>query len=161
MKKAFLFLIFLSLILPLPGQNLGVDFSLKNLDGSLFKMHEQLGKKIILIDFWATWCKPCKKMLKKINILYEKYQSDLCVLAISIDDSSAFSGVESYVKGKNFSFTVLLDPEHSVSRIFNPSLKIPDTVLLDRQGKIIYSHSGYLPGFEKELEKIINQSIKN
>jgi peroxiredoxin len=136
------------------------NFSLKNLDGSVFKMYEHIGKKVILIDFWATWCKPCKKMLKKINVLYRKYQDDICVLAISVDDSSAFSNVESYVKGKQFSFTVLLDPDNSVSRIFNPSLKIPYSVLLNREGKIVYSHSGYLPGFEKELERIILQSIE-
>ena len=160
MKYGYILIILILVTGLVVCQEASPNFSLKNLDGSLFKMSEYRGKKLILIDFWATWCKPCKKMLKKINIIYEKYKNDLEVLAISVDNSSAFSAVESYVKGKNFSFTVLLDPDLSVSRIFNPSSKIPYTVLLDRQGKIIYTHSGYLPGIEKELEKIISRSIK-
>lgn len=137
------------------------DFSLKRIDGSTFKLGDHLGKKVIVIDFWATWCKPCKKLLKKLNRIYLDYKDHIEVLAISTDDTSAFSRVESCIKGKRFSFTVLLDPDSAVTRIFNPSLKIPFTVIVDKNGDIVYSHTGYVPGQEKEiiekLEKLIHE----
>ncbi len=132
------------------------EFSLKKLDGSTFSISEVLGKKVILIDFWATWCKPCKKLLKKLNKINKDYKSNVIVLAISTDKSSAFSRIESYIKSRNYSFTVLLDPDSSVSGLFNPSDAIPFTMIVDKERNIVFTHTGYIPGFEKELrEKII------
>jgi peroxiredoxin len=133
------------------------DFSLKRLDGSTFNLSDVLGKKVIVIDFWATWCKPCKKLLKKLNNIYRDYNDRVEVLAISTDDSSAFARVESYVKSKRFIFTVLLDPDSSVVRVFNPSLQLPYTVIIDLKGNIAYNHTGYIPGYEKEIVKKIEQ----
>ncbi len=133
------------------------DFSLKRLDGSTFKLSDIASNKVIVIDFWATWCKPCKKLLKKLNKIYLDYKDRVDVLAIATDDSSAFTKVETYVKSKKFAFTVLLDPDSSVSRIFNPSLQLPFTVIIDKKGDIAYSHTGYMPGYEKEIVKKIEQ----
>ena len=82
------------------------DFSLEQLDGSVYKLRDHIGKKIIIIDFWATWCKPCKKLLKKLNQVYLDYKQHVEVLAISIDGTSAVAKAEAYIKGKGFSFTV-------------------------------------------------------
>lgn len=133
------------------------DFSLKNIDGSAFKLSDHLGKKIILIDFWATWCKPCKKLLKKLDKIQRDYNDTVEVITISTDDSSAFTRVESYIKGKRYSFTVLLDPDSGVSRIFNPSRVLPFTLMIDKKGNIVYTHTGYMPGYEKELIKEIEK----
>lgn len=133
------------------------DFSLKKIDGSTFKLSDYLGKKIILIDFWATWCKPCKKLLKKLNKIHHDYKDKVEVITISTDDASAFSKVESYIKGKRYSFMALLDPDSSVSRIFNPSQKLPFTLIIDKKGNIAYTHTGYMPGYEKELIKKIEK----
>lgn len=133
------------------------DFALKTMDGSAFNLSDHLGKKIILIDFWATWCKPCKKLLKELDKIHKDYNDTVEVLAISIDDSSAFSRVESYIKGKRYSFTVLLDPESSVLRILNPSRVLPFTLMIDKKGDIVYTHTGYMPGYEKDLIKEIEK----
>ena len=135
------------------------DFSLKNIDGTVFKLSEYLGKKIIVVEFWAAWCKPCKKLLKRLNKIYRNYRNSVEVVAISVDDSSAFSMVESYIKGRRFEFTVLLDPDNRVSKMFNPTLKIPFTLILDFQGEIVYTHAGYIPGVEVEIEKVIKQIL--
>ena len=78
------------------------DFTLNKIDGSVFKWNEHLGKKIYIIEFWATWCKPCKKFLKKLNKIHLDYNDRVNVIAISVDDSSALSKVDSYIKGKKF-----------------------------------------------------------
>ncbi len=131
------------------------DFSLKKLDGTIFNFREYVGKKVIVIDFWATWCKPCRKLMKKLDKIYLDNKDHIEVIAISTDNASAISKVESYVKSKRLSLTVLLDPDTTVARVFNPSLKLPFTVIIDKKGDIAYSHTGYMPGFEKELQKKI------
>ncbi len=136
------------------------DFSLKTMEGASYKLSEHLGKKVILIEFWATWCKPCKKFMKKLNLIHQEYRDKIDVLAISTDDASAFPRVESYIKGKGYGFTVLLDPAGRVVRVFNPSQKIPFTLIIDKNGKIVFTHTGYMPGYEKEVIKQIEKLIR-
>ena len=137
------------------------DFSLEQLDGSVYKLSDHMGKKILIIDFWATWCKPCKKLLKKLNQIYLDYKQHVEVLAISIDDTSAVAKAGADINGKGFSFTVLLDTDRKVVRIFNPPMKLPFTVIISKKGDVVYTHTGYIPGYEKEIikkvEKLINE----
>lgn len=133
------------------------DFSLKKLNGEKFNIGDHLGSKIIVIDFWATWCKPCLKLLKKLNMLRGQFQDKILFIAISTDDSSAFSRIENLIKSRKYKFTLLLDPDSSVSSLFNPSSRIPFTMIIDKHGKIRYTHTGYIPGFERDLKKKLIQ----
>jgi len=136
------------------------DFSLKQMDGARFSISGVLGKKVIVIDFWATWCKPCKKLLKKLDGISREFPDTVSVLAISTDEPSSFSRVESYVKSRNYHFTVLHDPDSAVSGIFNPSGSIPYTMIIGKNKKIVYTHTGYIPGYEKELREKILELIQ-
>ncbi len=133
------------------------DFSLKKIDGTQFSISEVLGKKIIIIDFWATWCKPCKKLLKKLDEIGREFSDQVEVLAISTDESSSFARIESYIKSRGYRFTVLLDPDSNVSGIFNPAGTIPYTMIIDLSKKIVFTHTGYVPGFEKKIREKINE----
>ncbi len=136
------------------------DFSLQKIDGTQFSISDVLGKKIIVIDFWATWCKPCKKLLKKLDNIGQEFKDQVAVLAISTDEASSFARIESFVKSRGYKFTVLLDPDSSVSGIFNPAGTVPYTMIIDINKNIVFSHTGYIPGFEKEVrEKILE--LKN
>ncbi len=158
MKRALIIIVLLTAVFALNSYGESVpDFSLKKIDGSTFKLSDHLGKKIILIDFWATWCKPCKKLLKKLDKINRDYKDTVEVITISTDDSSAFSRVESYIKGKRYSFMVLLDPDSGVTRMLNPSRVLPFTLMIDKKGDIVYTHTGYMPGYEKELIKKIEK----
>lgn len=126
------------------------NFTLKSLEGPNFKLADHVGKQVIVVDFWATWCGPCTKYLKKLQELKSGHP-DVLVLAISIDDGQSQAQVSQYIRGRGFDFKVLLDPEGSVCRMFNPSSSVPYTVVIDRNGDIAYTHSGYLPGDEKTL----------
>ena len=125
-------------------------FSLKQLDGALFKLDDHLKKQVIVLDFWATWCVPCTKALKKLQGLREKFP-DVLVLAAAIDDGRTLAEVGPYVQGRGFTFTVLLDSDASVCRMFNPEGAVPYTMVIDKRGALAYSHSGYLPGDEQAL----------
>jgi len=158
MKTVSLLLCLLWLTMPLMAGDVP-DFTLDNLDGSVFKISDYMGKRVIIIDFWATWCKPCKKLLKKLQQIKDEFADDVYVVTISIDDASALSAVKTYVKGRRFDFMVLLDPDSTVAKMFNPCRKVPFTMMIDKQGKIVYTHSGYLPGDEKELIKKLKESL--
>jgi peroxiredoxin len=145
------------LILPflptLPAATLP-DFSLQDINGSPFRMSDHIGKEIVIITFWATWCAPCKQLLTRLEKMRLEHPG-LLVLAISVDDSSTLAAVKPYVSGKRFGFPVLLDTDSKVLKMFDPEKKVPVTVIADRAGGIVYSRVGYLPGDEKEIRRIV------
>jgi len=134
------------------GEGLGQpapDFMVKDIRGNTFKLSELKGK-VVILDFWATWCQPCKSLLKRLQEIKER-DKDVEVIAISIDDASAQAMAVNYIQGKRFTFITLFDAEGQVARMLNPSLQVPFTLIVDRGGRIVYSHAGYVPGIEAEL----------
>lgn len=117
--------------------------------------------KVTVLNFWATWCSPCKKELNNISYLYEDWQDEYGVelIAISIDDARNTSKVKSYVNGQGWEYQVLLDANEDLKRMLNFQT-VPYTVLVDKQGKIVYSHSGYVEGDEYILEEKIREHSK-
>jgi len=135
------------------------SFSLKQLDGSPFNLDDHLKRQVIVLDFWATWCGPCTRSLKKLQELHEKCPEAL-VLAVAIDDGRTLAQVAPYVQGRGFTFTVLLDTDASVCRMFNPGGGVPFTAVIDRRGALAYSHSGYLSGDERALASAVAKLIR-
>jgi cytochrome c biogenesis protein CcmG, thiol:disulfide interchange protein DsbE len=130
------------------------NIELPDLDGRKVNVAE-FGKngKLTILSFWATWCSPCKKELNNISYLYEDWQNeyDMELIAISIDDTRNTSKVKSYINGQGWDYMVLLDSNEDMKRALNFQT-VPFTVLVDRNGKIVYSHSGYVEGDEYILE---------
>ncbi len=126
-------------------------FSLKTVDGKTFNLEEHIGKQVIVVDFWATWCGPCVKALKKMDEMKKEFP-DVMVLAVSVDDSKTVSQVGPYVKNRGWNFTVLMDTDSNVCKMYNPSGSVPYTVVIDKKGEIVYNHSGYVPGDEVALK---------
>ena len=134
----------------------------KNLKGSLVNIQtiENDGNPIV-ISFWATWCKPCKKELNAIAEVYEEWQDDTGVklVAISIDDSRSSSKVKPYVNSSGWEYEIYLDPNRDLSRSLGVST-VPHTFLLDGDGNIVWEHRGYIEGDEEELLEQIEQISK-
>lgn len=126
------------------------SFALKRLDGSTFQSDRYVGHQVVVAVFWTTWCDPCHKMLKQLQRLKDRYP-DVLVLAISTDEGRSMATINQDTQGRGYTFTVLLDPETNVMRMFNPSLGVPFTVIIDRQGRTAYHRLGYLPGDERVL----------
>jgi thiol-disulfide isomerase/thioredoxin len=125
---------------------------LKLADGSEMTLEEIHHTGPVLIDFWALWCAPCLKAMRHLDDLQEKYRDQgLTILGINLDTERSRSKVRSYIRSKGYGFTVALDPSQESYRRLNGTA-MPYTMLVDSTGKIVYRHSGYMPGDEKILE---------
>jgi peroxiredoxin len=132
------------------------NFTSKDMNGKKVVLAELLGRGPILVDFWATWCKPCIKELPYVQRLHEQFaEKGLTVLAVTIDSPKSQSRVKPFIKGRNFTFPVVMDGSQDVFRKMQGKGSIPYVVVLDSDGNIRYRHTGYRPGDEKELEKIV------
>ncbi len=117
--------------------------------------------KPYIINFWATWCKPCILELNNINEQYAKWQKEtgVKVIAVSIDDSRNSRRVAPFVKGRGWDYEVYLDENSDLKRAMNVS-NPPHTFLYDGEGNLVYEHNGYAPGDEDKLFKKIKELTK-
>jgi cytochrome c biogenesis protein CcmG, thiol:disulfide interchange protein DsbE len=138
------------------------DVTIKNIDNENVNMSTYgTNGKITIISFWATWCKPCIKELKNVNALLEEWEEDYNVelVAVSVDDARNQSKVRPFSKGMGWDFDILLDPNGDLQRAMNVT-NPPVSFLVDQNGKIVYTHTGYLEGDEYDLEDEIKKLQK-
>jgi peroxiredoxin len=133
------------------------DFTLKSADGRNLRLAEQRGQ-VVLVNFWASWCGPCKVEMPHLNKLYDKYRSSgFNLLAVNIDDDARTGSATAVRWG--LKFPVLLDADKSVSRLYDLG-SMPATVLIDRDGKVRYLHRGYRDGVEELYERQVRELVK-
>lgn len=131
------------------------DFTLQDLKGQSHSLSQYKGK-VVLLNFWATWCGPCKKEFPHFQRFLKKYEAKgFKILAVSIDDARQKSEVGPTVYRYGYSFTVLHDAEKRVVSLFNPKHRAPYSVLVGKKGQIRWRHEGYHPGDEVTMEKKI------
>jgi cytochrome c biogenesis protein CcmG, thiol:disulfide interchange protein DsbE len=160
MKKIILFVAVLFLTVSVFSQDEKKvkipSVNLKALDGSIVNS-EEIAKegKIVIISFWATWCKPCIKELTAVAEIYEDWQDELDfeMYAISIDDANSSSRVAPFVNSKGWEYKVLLDENSDFKRAMNV-VNVPHTFILDAEGNILWQHTGYASGDEEEYLEV-------
>ena len=135
------------------------NFVLEDLDGKKVSLADLRADGPVVIDFWATWCKPCIRELPHLDELRKKYAKDgLKVVAISIDDTRSVAKVKSYVQTHDYGFQVLLDSNQRVLRQLQGT-GVPYLVVVSADGQRVYSHSGYREGDEEALAKVVAEMM--
>jgi thiol-disulfide isomerase/thioredoxin len=134
------------------------DFALRSMKGPSMRLSEHLGE-VVIINFWATWCGPCRQEMPLLDQLYGKYQrAGLVMLSVNIDEN-AEPAIE-MAQTLRVSYPVLFDARKEVSRAYDVSA-MPVTVLVDRAGVVRYVSEGYKPGYEKryteKLRELLNE----
>ena len=152
------------LVLTLVAASIGAegkapDFALPNIDGREVKLADLLARGPVIIDFWATWCKPCIKGFPALQQIHDKYKEQgLTVIAISVDSPKSQSRVGPFIKSQKYTFEVLLDSEGKVARKYN-AVAIPRTVVVNPDGQIVYTSVGYRPSNEEKLDETVRSIL--
>ena len=133
------------------------DFALKSSNGKNLKLSEHRGE-VVMINFWATWCGPCRQEMPLLNRLHEQYRkAGFTLLGISVDDKP--QAAQEMARQLGVGFPVLFDSEKQVSRRYDVDA-MPTTLIIDRDGKVRYIHRGFRPGYEAKYEAEIKELLK-
>ncbi|NNC82086.1 MAG: TlpA family protein disulfide reductase [Flavobacteriales bacterium] len=135
---------------------------LKDLKGATINSSEfDNDGKPYIINFWATWCSPCKRELNNIAEVYEDWvdETGVKLIAVSIDDTRTSRNVKPYVNASAWEYEIFLDENGDFRGAMNVAAP-PYTFLVDGDGKIVYEHIGYNPGDEEELYEKILELVK-
>jgi len=133
------------------------DFTLKSRSGENIKLSELRGQ-VVMINFWASWCGPCRQEMPLLDQLYQRYRPmGFTLLGVNVEEDS--SAADKVLKEIPVSFPVLYDNKNQVSENYQVRA-MPSTVLIDRDGKVRYLHEGYKAGYEEAYQQQIRELVR-
>ncbi len=133
------------------------DFTLKSLEGSNLRLEEYRGQ-VVLINFWASWCGPCRQEMPILDRLHHRYQdTGFAVLGINVEGER--EPAQDLVDKTNVTFPILLDADQKVSEMYDLQA-MPSSVVIDRDGVVRYIHLGYKPGDEAKYVEVVKRLIR-
>jgi len=121
---------------------------------------KKLRGKVVVVDFWGTFCEPCKKSFPKLQQLNDKYSdSGLEIVAISEDEAEDKDKIPTFVHEYGAKFTIAWDSQKSAAKLYNlPTM--PSSFVIDRRGRVRYAHAGYRDGEEDQLERELKRLLR-
>ena len=137
------------------------DFELPRLDGGTERLSDHFGKDVVLVDFWATFCKPCLRAMPDLDALYRaRKERGFVVLGVSIDGPGSTADVQAAVARLGVSFPILLDQDSRAVALYNPRASAPFSVLIGRDGRVLTQREGYTTGAHASIEQDIDNALR-
>lgn len=137
-----------------------VKFSLENIQSETKNYDDLKGDSLTVIDFWATWCKPCLQSIPHLKDIQNEFKTrGVNVLGISVDGPRSVSKVPPLAQSLKINYPVLLDFNNDTMRQYNVN-NLPSLVIVNRKNKIVYFHEGYSPGDEIVLKAKLEELLK-
>ena len=128
--------------------------SLRSLDGERIQVPRG---KVVIVDFWASWCDPCREAMPNLERLYRRYRErGLVVLGISVDRNER--NARRFLRRTQVSFPVALDEGQEVAGRYRPP-RMPSTYVIDRRGRVRHVHEGFRPGDMERLEDMVRDLL--
>ncbi len=125
----------------------------KDIDGKTVDLADELGRDVIFVSFWATWCEPCKSEMPFLQRFHETYQKDgLSIVSVSLDGPDTIAEVAPYIRKQGYTFPVLLDDSGDIAQSHNPSATAPYAILVGRDGRVVRRITGFQPSEAEHLE---------
>jgi len=138
-------------------KQLAPDFTLATLAGPNLRLEEYRGQ-VVLLNFWASWCGPCRQEMPVLDRLHQRYEdTGFAVLGVNVEGEKA--PAQKIVDKTNVTFPVLIDEKQSVSELYDLEA-MPSTVVIDRDGMVRYIHRGYKPGDEAKYVQVVKELIR-
>ena len=136
------------------------DFYLKNIKNQPQSFDDVRGEKLTLFDFWATWCKPCRKAIPELNKIYDDYKNKgVAIVGINCDGPRSIAKVEPMVKSLKIQYPVLIDINSDLINDLNVA-NFPTLIAVNSKGKIVYFHEGFALGDEVEITEAIDEFLE-
>jgi len=136
------------------------DFELDTLSGESVRLSDLVGSKVILLDFWATYCDPCLAAMLHLQQVYTKHRDEgLVILGISIDGPESVANVRSTVAKLGVEFPILLNEESRVVALYNPRTSAPYSVLIGRNGRVLAQQEGFTTSNATVMERAIANAV--
>ena len=133
------------------------DFALKSHSGENLRLSEFRGE-VVMINFWASWCGPCRQEMPLLDELYTQYQPlGFTILGVNVEEDP--SKAKQLLKESPVNFPILYDDKSEVSKLYKV-VAMPSTVLVDRDGNVRYLHQGYKPGYEESYQHQVRALIR-
>lgn len=131
-------------------------FTLQSVDGQTVSLAQFKGD-VVMINFWASWCGPCRQEMPLLDNIYKQYK-DMGFTLIGVNVEPDSSSANAWLKKTPVSYPILYDPKSQVSQLYQVQA-MPTTVIIDRKGIVRYMHNGYLPGDENQYMNSIRALI--
>ena len=142
---------------PLATGEAAPSFQLESLDGKAVNLADYKGQ-VVLLNFWASWCGPCRKEMPILDQLHKQYHGKgFTLVGVNVEPNS--SDALGWLKSTPVSFPILFDRSSVASKLYQVE-GMPNTVIIDRQGRVRYIHRGYKPGEENEYLDQIRSLIR-
>jgi len=159
MQRFFAFLFAAIFSLSLQAKELSgpaPDFTLTALDGSKVKLSDLKGQ-VVMLNFWASWCGPCRQEMPLLNDIYASYKkAGFVLLGINVDE--IVDDAKGFMNKTPVNFPVLLDSDGKVAGLYK-NQAMPSSYFIDRKGNLVHLHQGYKPGEEAEYKKVIKKLL--